>query len=282
MNSRNEDKFFSLTNPIIYGILGTVSLFIIYVWLASSRSCQKGVCQSNFKHFLASSPNEIGDTLAGIAGILAFLWIITTVFLQSKELRIARYEYEKMADAQRDQVKLLVKQGEIFEKEQVQRIQNENKDILDQMLIGIWDGMTTFPINFVSWMIPEECYEDLEFSDEAPLFKMPVADYFDTLERPLSAPERETIIRQQARSLNELIDELEQCCPFMSQANLPEKPDELSSLIFELQKIRELENDLSDAQKKRLENLKIADIHFSLRIICDKIEWWRNHDEGTP
>nr|WP_256471805.1 putative phage abortive infection protein [Oceanicola sp. 502str15] len=40
--------------------------------------------------FLKSSSNEIGDTLAGIAGTLAFLWIIVTVWLQSQELAAQR------------------------------------------------------------------------------------------------------------------------------------------------------------------------------------------------
>ncbi|MFY0659353.1 MAG: putative phage abortive infection protein [Shimia sp.] len=42
--------------------------------------------------FLTAPPNEIGDTLAGIAGALAFLWIIVTVMLQSKELAAQREE----------------------------------------------------------------------------------------------------------------------------------------------------------------------------------------------
>ncbi|UWP92656.1 putative phage abortive infection protein [Aliiroseovarius crassostreae] len=66
---------------------------------------------------IKSPPNEIGDTLAGIAGALAFLWIIVTVQLQSKELKaqrlelkLARKEYAKMAEAQRDQVSTLSEQ----------------------------------------------------------------------------------------------------------------------------------------------------------------------------
>jgi hypothetical protein len=49
-------------------------------------------CTSNFQKFLHSSPNEKGDTLAGLAGSLAFLWIIITVLLQSKELKLQRIE----------------------------------------------------------------------------------------------------------------------------------------------------------------------------------------------
>ena len=48
--------------------------------------------------FLLSPSNEIGDTFAGIAGALAFLWIIVTVMLQSSELAEQRKEISRQAD----------------------------------------------------------------------------------------------------------------------------------------------------------------------------------------
>ena len=44
---------------------------------------------------MQSRPSEIGDTLAGIAGALAFLWIIVTVLLQSQELKEQREELKR-------------------------------------------------------------------------------------------------------------------------------------------------------------------------------------------
>lgn len=49
--------------------------------------------------FLLSPANEIGDTFAGIAGVLAFLWIIITVWLQSQELS----EQRKVLSEQKDE-----------------------------------------------------------------------------------------------------------------------------------------------------------------------------------
>ncbi|WP_395540682.1 putative phage abortive infection protein [Neotabrizicola sp. sgz301269] len=49
-------------------------------------------CRSNLDWFLDSPPNEIGDTLAGFAGALAFIWIVVTVWLQSHELSEQRKE----------------------------------------------------------------------------------------------------------------------------------------------------------------------------------------------
>ena len=72
--------------------------------------------------FWNASPNEIGDTIAGLAGTLAFLWIIVTVMIQGSELRLQRRELamtrrelkaqreasEKMATAQAAQVRIAV------------------------------------------------------------------------------------------------------------------------------------------------------------------------------
>lgn len=92
-----------------------------------------------FWTLLKSPPNEIGDTLAGIAGALAFLWIIVTVQLQSKELKaqrqeleLARHEYAKMAVAQNKQVEVLEKQSRIFEDEQRERDEARSRALLDE------------------------------------------------------------------------------------------------------------------------------------------------------
>jgi|TARA_B110000908_G_C9969919_1_gene320657 hypothetical protein len=127
-------------------------------------------------------------------------------------------------------------------------------------------------------MIPEQCYEDLDHHDYSFLFNTPDTDYFDSIERTYSTAERETIIRNQARSLNELIDELKSCGPEMSQESLPEKISELDVLIKDLGVIRNLKPLLSAAQVQRLENLMIDDIHFCLRTIVDTKSLWREAD----
>lgn len=53
---------------------------------------------------MISAPfNEIGDTLAGFAGALAFVWLIVTVWVQSSELKLAHNESLRMARALEDQ-----------------------------------------------------------------------------------------------------------------------------------------------------------------------------------
>ncbi|MEO1138941.1 MAG: putative phage abortive infection protein [Pseudomonadota bacterium] len=52
---------------------------------------------------MKSPPNEKGDTFAGLAGSLAFLWIIITVLLQGKELSLQREEIVKTNDHLKEQ-----------------------------------------------------------------------------------------------------------------------------------------------------------------------------------
>ncbi|WP_299348414.1 hypothetical protein [uncultured Shimia sp.] len=67
-------------------------------------------CKTNYQKFLESPPNEKGDTLAGLAGSLAFLWIIVTVLLQSNELSLQRKELKRMTETQAEQTALLYRQ----------------------------------------------------------------------------------------------------------------------------------------------------------------------------
>ncbi|SHE97760.1 hypothetical protein SAMN05444273_103327 [Litoreibacter ascidiaceicola] len=68
---------------------------------------EETICQTNYEAFLKSPPNEKGDTLAGLAGSLAFLWIIVTVLMQGRELSYQREELERMRETQEEQTKLL-------------------------------------------------------------------------------------------------------------------------------------------------------------------------------
>lgn len=85
--------------------LTAITLLVLFVF-AFTKGCAAGAeCDtSGWEYFLFASPNEIGDTLAGVAGSLAFLWLITTVFLQGKELSAQRKELRLSRLAQQDQV----------------------------------------------------------------------------------------------------------------------------------------------------------------------------------
>lgn len=84
--------------PLFIGV-GSTKLFLGFVFLLAVVPLKsEGEWTWKIWTFLTSAPNEIGDTLAGIAGALAFLWIIVTVMLQSSELAMQRKEISRQAD----------------------------------------------------------------------------------------------------------------------------------------------------------------------------------------
>lgn len=82
-----------LKHPVFWGMVATFAVVGFAVYVASSPYCPGGRdCPTKLSVFLSSRPNEIGDTLAGFAGALAFVWIVVTVWLQSQELAAQRRE----------------------------------------------------------------------------------------------------------------------------------------------------------------------------------------------
>lgn len=101
------------------GIFLTVVVLGLGAYLASRSNCYwQGPspvgCISNFQYFLNSPPNEIGDTLAGFAGALAFIWLFVAVMLQSQELGHALDEYKEMAKAMKVQSEQLKGQTKLL------------------------------------------------------------------------------------------------------------------------------------------------------------------------
>lgn len=96
------------------GAVFTLIFFLIVLALSFSPACEnpassEKACVTKWGYFLRAAPNEVGDTLAGMAGALAFLWIIVTVMLQSKELaaqrqelQLTRKEFEQQREATQD------------------------------------------------------------------------------------------------------------------------------------------------------------------------------------
>ncbi|MFY0647236.1 hypothetical protein [Sulfitobacter geojensis] len=115
---------------------------------------------------MTSPPNEKGDTLAGLAGSLAFLWIIITVLLQGKELSLQRDEIEKMRITQEKQTGLLVKQAAKLDQtgvdEQIEALVSHLKDQLPKLGFASWsigkDNSNATKVVFIgqNWEIPDD------------------------------------------------------------------------------------------------------------------------------
>lgn len=81
----------ALTVTVVGGIL-------VWLWITQvcAGSAQSADCLSGMAALKTLTPNEIGDTLAGLAGSLAFIWLIVTVWIQSAELAAQRAEFSRL------------------------------------------------------------------------------------------------------------------------------------------------------------------------------------------
>ena len=82
-------------SPLIIGIVLTLGVLFLGFYSAALPACyesSQGIvnCPSKWFYLKQSTPNELGDTLAGFAGALAFVWLMVTVVMQSSELSAQR------------------------------------------------------------------------------------------------------------------------------------------------------------------------------------------------
>lgn len=88
----------------------------------------------------ALEPNELGDTLAGLAGGLAFIWIVVAVFMQKaeleaqrEELTLTRLEHEAARKVLSQQADGLAEQVKLLASERQSREANQAKSDLDEL-----------------------------------------------------------------------------------------------------------------------------------------------------
>jgi len=84
---RGQDPLFK------FGLVGSLVIFLTIFFIYGIPYCEEGrECVTKLRWLFESAPNEVGDAMAGISSALAFLWIILTVMMQSKELKAQRSE----------------------------------------------------------------------------------------------------------------------------------------------------------------------------------------------
>lgn len=132
-------------------MFATILICGVGIFLGLDDYCDfENYCQPRFASFLNASPNEIGDTLAGFASALAFIWIIVTVLLQSKELAsqreelgLTRREFERMAEAQAKQVEQMHFQSQILQRQAQSADEIEAGKTAESLLSSFFDKLRT-------------------------------------------------------------------------------------------------------------------------------------------
>lgn len=77
------------------------------------------------KGLLSKDINEIGDSVAGLSGVLAFLWLIVTVLLQNRDLNLQYNEIKDMRAASESQAQSL-ESSQIFQTLEYLEVKLEN------------------------------------------------------------------------------------------------------------------------------------------------------------
>lgn len=249
----------------------TVVFLIFVIVLMLLPNATEGGWELRLWTFLKSPPNEIGDTLAGIAGALAFLWIIVTVMLQSRELaaqreelELTRREFKKMAEAQSQQVKLLVTQGEIFSQEQKERSENRIEELVNALMTLIVNKINDLSDEQILWRF---LLTGSDGKQEKHLW------FIDSRSRKGGV---EQVIRNSSQDIQEFAIDIKKLLQTHSVKNQIEMMpiSYLGALAGEILSLREK---LSDAQKLRISDLGISRIKISIDELRE-LDIWSNED----
>lgn len=257
--------------PTKVGFALTALILAGFVFMAWQHKCillptEVLECRSNWAWFLDAPPNEIGDTLAGFAGVLAFVWIIITVWLQGYELREQRKELEltrselKLArQAQEKQLEVMQKQAEIFEDEQRSRAQADAKETLDAALTRIAYKSLEL-CNLSVTLVSEENRSELTGS--ASIFSG--YDGEENLDFFLQNSHHGAIgcyyLLCNARHR-------------IHEIHRSKKSDALKLLEY-FGAVLAMENGLSDGQRVRLDSLRVREIYELLNDLISSKRWW--------
>lgn len=268
-NWRNTD------DPMSLGLAWSKAFVAFVVLLAVLPNSADDGWEFRLWTFITSPPNEIGDTLAGIAGALAFLWIIVTVQLQSKELKaqreeleLARGEYAKMAEAQGEQVKLMTAQAEIFKKEQQQREEARAEQLLNEKLRSFIVGLVESPSKGLCWVFSSDTIHD-EFGGFGDIHNVSLSS--DKYENQ-TVDEATIDFRRRLPHIREsLWDLLHQSADY----RLPDRAEDIQNLAHDLESILAMEQNLSAPQKERLSRLRIPEIVDQLQRLDATPELWK-------
>jgi len=103
--TRSQINYLDDLKPLYFSVAVSVVVVTAFIYLAGT------------KDLLAQPINEIGDAVAGFASILAFLWLITTIVLQYREIRAQRIDLQIMIESQDEQNKELTASRKVAEDE---------------------------------------------------------------------------------------------------------------------------------------------------------------------
>lgn len=272
--------------PIKVGIALTAVVVVCFTIILITVNCtllDAGVleCRRNIFWLLDSRPNEIGDALAGFAGMLAFIWIVVTVWLQSTELAEQRQvliaqkeEFKLMVSAQNAQVKALEAQAEIFRSEMKQRVEVENDKLIDEAIISLVDIISDEGLRDCTWYFsPVDDYKSSRFYPlDAPRGKfVSIVGYCPDISK---STDRD--IRGAIRGLVDIADVIDQLMGAYSYKFLPARVDGVAHIIRVIGVINQALERCSPSMRERAVRLGFPLSTESLKKLEADPKYWRD------
>jgi hypothetical protein len=265
--SEQFSRFFSIRNPILWGIALSIILLGGVGWLGPQIGPDG---KTRFVEFLNSPPNAIGDTLAGIFAPLAFIWIVVTVFLQSyelseqrKELGLTREELQLAREAQQQQLGVMQKQAAIFEDEKRRRDQHDSADYMNQLFKSLYVGISDITAKGFNWK-----YKVKNPNFGSPTVEVDLRNYSNL---------RETFEEGALQTIKDFRHIYAQVADnwdgFLDKPDAMLKKD-LILLVQTIDILLGLELKLSSGQSERLRRVRLSDLkHILLQFINEASLW---------
>ncbi len=270
----------SLISPVRVGFLLTILVVGLFVWMAARDRCDlmaSGTleCRSNFAWFLDLSPNEVGDTLAGFAGALAFVWIVVTVAVQSQqllaqkeELQLTRAELEEQRKATQDMARSLAAQAEIFEDERNSRRQSSAANLLRELIISSFD--TSKKLYQPNWKYSEPTQSGGSNTGSERIVEPGAVNYFDEKSFILGASE------PIQGKLHRIMGRIERG----EITVLPIRDENWKTFLKQLVQMQELLPSLSPADAERVRRLGVSTAIEEIELLLNS-KVWRDDNSGS-
>jgi hypothetical protein len=245
------------TDPLIkFGLFATLCTLVFVVVLALDDTCGFWVCQSRFVAFLDAPANEIGDKLAGIAGALAFLWLVVTVLLQGKELAAQRVELRLTREESARMAAALDAQVGILEDEQKQRTEQRASDTLSAHLNALNRFLNGGTLSRSNWLSAET-----------------MAQYPQTLlGADNSSDTIDTKITRQKEGAVTLLSQTQKPGTLRANFDFAEIRSSLENALSEIREIERLRDSLAPSQKIRLREMGLEALGGLLLALQKKLQ----------
>ncbi|WP_264211365.1 hypothetical protein [Leisingera thetidis] len=253
----------------VAGVVVTAAVLAMFAWsLTFPVETGEQNFSSKWQYLQQATPNEIGDTLAGVAGSLAFVWVVVAVLLQSQELAAQREELAatrselKLArEAQEQQVEVMKEQAEVFRYEQRQRAEARASALLEEASKNVIRCFYEADLETLSWYIGESSQDTRRERFLSHGYNQSKVD--ETSDRVLALL---------AELFGVAIQRLERVGP-RNLHSKPERPAELLQLQRYLKLIVNCLGDLPEVNAERQREIRLQEAERSLCELIDGPFW---------